>query len=102
MNGRKFEMTDVQPRDKWSRTGLPGVLEWSRFDLAPPLKGTVKKKDKFKEIILPIRKIVKIQQDEGDTLTLSQPGGGGTLCPLPHLHFVMELPNCSEFWEMAS
>ena len=26
MNGRKFEMSDVKPRDKWSRTDLPGVL----------------------------------------------------------------------------
>ena len=66
-------MTDVQPRGKWSRAGLPGVLEWSEFELAPRLKVTGKKMVKFKKIILLIRKIVKIQQDEGDNLTAFWP-----------------------------
>ena len=48
----------------WNGVNLNLHLDW---------RSQWKKMDKFKKISLPIRKIVKFQQDEGDNLTAFPP-----------------------------
>ena len=51
------------------------LVYWNGVELILHLhwRALWKKKDKFKKIILPFRKIVKIQKDKGDNLNAFRP-----------------------------
>ena len=75
MNGRKFAISDLQLKGKWSKTALPGILEENGLGprIPPPFKDPVKTSmDKFTQIDRAICHNVEIQQDEVDNLTASR------------------------------